>query len=76
VYPQSAIDQRLQGVVLIDSTIAPNGCIARAEVTRSLDPRLDWASLSAVTGWRFTPTLLNNTPVPVVTTVTVQFSLK
>jgi TonB family protein len=76
VYPQSAIDQRRQGVVLIDSMITATGCIARARVTRSVDPRLDWAALSAVTNWRFSPTFLNGTPVPVVMTVNVVFSLK
>ena len=34
------------------------------------------AAVDAVRQWRFTPTLLNGQPVPVVMTVTVNFSLQ
>ena len=37
---------------------------------------LDAAAIAAVRQWRFTPTLLNGTPVPVIMTVTVAFNLK
>jgi len=36
---------------------------------------LDSAAVDAVRQWRFTPTLLNGQPVPVVMTVTVAFKL-
>ena len=38
-------------------------------------PLLDQAALDAVRQWKFTPTLLNNVPVEVVMTVTVNFTL-
>jgi len=37
---------------------------------------LDAAALDAVRQWEFTPTLLNGVPVPVIMTVTVQFTLQ
>jgi protein TonB len=37
---------------------------------------LDAAAVTAVRQWKFTPTLLNGTPVPVVMTVTVNFTLR
>ena len=37
---------------------------------------LDAAALDAVKQWVFTPTLLNGTPVPVIMTVTVNFTLQ
>ena len=46
-----------------------------ARVLRSV-PLLDAAALEAVQQWRFTPTLLNGEPVPVVMTVTVVFTLR
>jgi protein TonB len=37
---------------------------------------LDAAALDAVKQWTFTPTLLNGTAVPVIMTVTVNFTLQ
>lgn len=39
-------------------------------------PLLDDAAIPAVRQWRYTPTLLNDVPVPVVMTVTVNFTLQ
>ena len=36
----------------------------------------DQAALDAVKQWQFTPTLLNGVPVPVIMTVTVNFTLQ
>ena len=36
---------------------------------------LDEAALTAVRQWRYTPTLLNNVPVPVIMTITFNFTL-
>ena len=48
-----------------------------ADYARPLDARkLDQAALDAVKQWQFTPTLLNGVPVPVIMTVTVNFTLQ
>jgi periplasmic protein TonB len=44
-------------------------------VLRSV-PLLDAAATEAVRQWRFSPTLLNGEPVPIVMTVTVAFRLR
>jgi TonB family protein len=75
-YPRSAQTDKVEGTVLVETTISGSGCIARAAVTRSVDIRLEWASIRAVIDWRFTPTLLNGTPVPVLMTLTTQFTLQ
>jgi protein TonB len=75
VYPPLAIQARVQGVVIVEATIAADGSVASARVLRSV-PALDDAALDAVRQWQYTPTLLNGVPVPVIMTVTVQFSLK
>jgi protein TonB len=49
--------------------------VQEAKVLRSI-PLLDAAALDAVKQWVFTPTLLNNQPVPVIMTVTVNFTLQ
>ena len=58
-----------------EATIGPSGSVQDAKVLRSI-PLLDQAALDAVRQWQFTPTLLNGVPVPVIMTVTVQFTLQ
>lgn len=73
-YPPEAIAAHLQGVVILEARVEPDGHIQHARVLRSI-PALDQAALSAVMQWEFAPTLLNGAAVPVLMTVTVQFSL-
>jgi protein TonB len=75
VYPQIAQSARVQGVVIIEATISPSGKVQDARVLRSI-PLLDQAALDAVRQWEYSPTLLNGVPVPVIMTVTVNFTLQ
>ena len=75
MYPSIAQSARVQGVVIVEATIGPDGRVAEARVLRSI-PLLDQAALDAVKQWVFTPTLLNGTAVPVIMTVTVNFTLQ
>ena len=74
VYPDVAQSAGAQGVVIIEVVIDRDGKVADARILRSI-PLLDQAALDAVRQWEFTPTRLNGEPVPVVMTVTVQFTL-
>jgi len=74
VYPQEARDAGIQGVVIIEAVIGADGRVLSAKVVRSI-PQLDQAAVDAVKQWEFTPTVLEGTPVPVVMTVTVNFTL-
>jgi TonB family protein len=75
-YPPEQMRQHLQGMVVIESTISTSGCPMALRVTRSVHPVMDAAALRAVTQWRFTPTELDGKPVPVVMTVSVNFTLR
>ena len=75
VYPPIAQSARVSGVVIIEATIGTDGRVKEAKVLRSI-PLLDQAALDAVKQWQFTPTLLNGVPVPVIMTVTVNFTLQ
>jgi protein TonB len=75
IYPTIAQAARVQGVVIIEATIGPDGHVQAAKVLRSI-PLLDQAAIDAVRQWQFTPTLLNGVPVPVIMTVTVNFTLR
>ena len=74
VYPDIAKMARVQGVVILEVTINPNGQVNEVTVLRGI-PLLDQAAIDAVKQWVYTPTLLNGVPVPVIMTVTVNFRL-
>ncbi len=75
VYPAMARAARVEGVVILEAVIDAKGSVESVRVLRSI-PTLDQAAIDAVRRWRFTPTRLNGTPVPIVMTVTVNFALK
>jgi protein TonB len=74
VYPADAMADKVQGIVILEAVIGIDGSVENARVLRSV-PRLDQAALDALLQWQFTPTLLNGAPVPVIMTVTVNFTL-
>jgi protein TonB len=74
-YPPIARAARVEGIVILEAVIGEDGAVRDVRVLRSI-PLLDAAATEAVRQWRFTPTLLNGQPVPVVMTVTVAFRLR
>jgi protein TonB len=74
-YPSIAQSARVSGTVIIEAIIGKDGAVKDARVLRSI-PLLDQAALNAVRQWRYSPTLLNGSPVEVVMTVTVNFTLQ
>jgi TonB family protein len=75
VYPPEARRAGISGVVILEATIGEDGKVRSARVLRSI-PLLDQAALDAVQQWEFTPTLINGAPVPIVMTLTVNFTLQ
>jgi len=73
-YPDIAKQARVQGVVILECTISPQGKVSEVKILRGI-PLLDAAAIEAVKQWVYTPTLLNGVPVPVIMTVTVNFRL-
>jgi protein TonB len=73
-YPEVAKQARVEGVVVLEAVISPDGRVTEVKVLRG-SPLLDDAAVNAVKSWVYSPTLLNGVPVPVVMTVTVSFKL-
>lgn len=73
VYPQEALDANVQGVVILEVRIDTAGRVSDTKVLRSI-PMLDQAAIDAVKQWEYEPTLLNGQAIPVVMTVTVNFT--
>jgi TonB family protein len=74
VYPAIAKAANVQGVVIMEARIEPDGSVSDARVIKSI-PLLDQAALDAVKQWRFTTPLANGEPTAVLTTVTIDFRL-
>jgi len=65
----------VEGVVILEAVIGEDGSVRDVRLLRSV-PLLDGAAMDAIRQWRFSPTLLNGQPVPVVMTITVAFKLR
>lgn len=74
-YPKAAQDAGIEGVVIAQIVVGPDGRVAEADLVRSI-PLLDEAALDAIRAWRYEPTVINGQAVPVRMTVTVNFSLR
>lgn len=75
LYPPEAQEARVQGVVILEVRLDENGNVSDTRTLRSI-PLLDQAAIDAVKQWQYTPTLMNGVAVPVIMTVTVNFSLR
>jgi protein TonB len=64
----------VQGVVILEATIDSVGNVRTAKVLHG-PPLLQQAAVDAVQQWQFAPTLLNGVAVPVIMTVTVNFTM-
>jgi Ca-activated chloride channel family protein len=73
VYPEAARRARVSGIVMVEISVDENGNVAQARVIRG-HPLLDEAAVNAVKQWKYSPTLLNGVPIPVVATATVVFN--
>ena len=74
VYPESARRARVQGVVILQCSINPDGRVSDVTVISAASP-LDSAAVDAVRQWVYEPTLRNGVAVPVIATVKVSFKL-
>ena len=72
-YPPDALAAGLEGLVILEATIATDGTVKDVRVLRSV-PAFDEAAAAAVRQWKFMPTTLNGNPVDVLMTVTVNFT--
>jgi len=73
-YPPDAIEQHIQGVVVLKVNIDKQGNVYKVELI-SGHPLLAPAAIAAVRQWKYKPYLLNGTPVEVETQAQVNFTL-
>lgn len=75
VYSESAIRNRITGIVFIEAIVTTTGCVTSARVTHSVATSLDLAALEAASGWQWEPAKQNNRPISTLITLSIMFTL-
>jgi TonB family protein len=77
-YTSDAMRAKIQGVVLLQCTVRPDGTVTDVQVIRSLDSTfgLDEEARKAARQWRFAPGTRMGQPVAVEITIELTFSLR
>ncbi len=75
-YPSLARVARVEGAVVLQATIGANGTIRSLRIISAANPLLQTGVIEMVKTWKYKPTLLNNEPVEVLTTITINFNLQ
>jgi protein TonB len=77
-YTSQAMRAKIQGLVLLECIVMPDGTVGRVQVLRSLDPTfgLDQEAVKAARSWRFKPGMRRGEPVPVLVTIEMAFTLR
>src|SRR4029077_9129912 len=77
-YTSDAMRAKIQGAVLLQCVVRPDGSVTDIQVMRSLDPRfgLDEEAIKAARQWRFAPGTRMGQPVSVQITIELTFTLR
>jgi len=77
-YTAEAMRAKVQGTVLLECVVLPDGSVGNVEVVKSLDPTfgLDSEAIKAAKQWRFRPGTRFGEPVAVLVTIELTFTLR
>jgi TonB family protein len=74
-YTSQAMDDRIEGDVLMQVVVQPDGRVGAVKILRSLDAGLDQEAVTAIKQWRFNPAVKDGQAVAVLVTVEMAFKL-
>jgi protein TonB len=74
-YPSLALRAHVEGTVILEINVDEEGNVGDVRVLQG-NPLLVDETVRAVKQWKYSPTLLNGEPIPVISSVTVEFRLK
>jgi TonB family protein len=77
VYPEEAVQKRIEGLVVIEASTDEQGDVVSAKVMPSKNPQplLEEAALAAIRQWKYKPFLNDGKAVGVTFSVTMNFAL-
>ncbi len=76
-YTAEAMRAKIQGTVVVECVVLPDGTVGDVHVVRTLDSSfgLDQEAIKAAKQWRFIPGTRNGQPVPVLISIELSFHL-
>jgi len=74
-YVREAVEEQIEGEVILHGVIQQDGTMAKVQVIRRLDDRLDASAMSALSKWRFDPAQKYGHAVAVEAVVRIPFQL-
>lgn len=77
-YTAQAMRAKIQGTVLLECVVLPDGTVGNIQVRRSLDSTfgLDQEAIKAARQWKFVPGTRLGAPVAVLVTIEIAFTLR
>jgi len=75
-YPAILRKMGIEGLVVLEAIILKTGDVVDIHVIRSLHEACDQEAIDAVRQWKYTPGLLNDSPVNIRMHLTVQFAMQ
>ena len=75
-YTSDAMKAGVQGAVVLECVVQPDGTVGEVRVTRALEPGLDREAIKAVKQWRFKPGTKDGKAVPVRVSLEMAFTLR
>jgi TonB family protein len=75
-YTADAMRAGVQGVVIVQCVVLPNGTPNDCRALRTLHPDLDQAALGAASQWLFVPGMKDGVAVPVLIEIEMSFTLR
>jgi TonB family protein len=76
LYTAAAKKAGIEGNIVLEATVNPDGTVANIRVTQPLDPGLDREAVKAVSQWLFRPGTKDGKPVPVQVEILLAFALR
>ena len=75
-YVREAVEEKVEGEVVLHGVIQQDGTMAKLQVIRGIDDRLDASALSALSKWRFDPAQKYGQAVAVEAVIRIPFQLR
>jgi homoserine O-acetyltransferase len=74
-YTDDARKAKINGQVVLEITVGPDGLVKQARVVRGVYPSLDQSALDTIKTWRFEPGTRNGHPITAVLRIETEFKL-